>query len=143
MESAAGLAKELRNWTEVADFYRKASDLYMECSRPQPASDALAKAARYVCFSFSYVYYVCICHVDLCLCNKIVVHWRMPSRKMLFNYTLMRVRFLKRMAKNKWLLISTVRLLVSTSRLRSKIIFFLKKIKQLVCVDNHVFPECC
>ncbi|XP_021298238.1 gamma-soluble NSF attachment protein [Herrania umbratica] len=46
MESAAALAKELRNWTEVIDFYRKASELYMQCDRPQPASDALAKGAR-------------------------------------------------------------------------------------------------
>lgn len=48
MESAAALAKELGNWNEVADLYRKASELYIECSRPQPASDALAKAARAV-----------------------------------------------------------------------------------------------
>ncbi|MBA0569325.1 hypothetical protein Golob_006761, partial [Gossypium lobatum] len=47
MESAAALAKELRNWTEVIDFYRRASELYMQCDRPQPASDSLAKAARY------------------------------------------------------------------------------------------------
>lgn len=46
MESAAVLAKELRNWREVADFYRRASELYNECGRAQPASDALAKAAR-------------------------------------------------------------------------------------------------
>lgn len=46
MEAAAVLAKELSNWTEVADFYRKASELYTECGRPQPASDALAKGAR-------------------------------------------------------------------------------------------------
>lgn len=46
MESAAALAKELHNWREVADFYRKASELYNECGRSQPASDALAKAAR-------------------------------------------------------------------------------------------------
>jgi len=46
MESAAALAKELSNWREVADFYQKASELYMECGRPQPASDALAKGAR-------------------------------------------------------------------------------------------------
>ncbi|KAL5100776.1 hypothetical protein RYX36_005103 [Vicia faba] len=46
MESAAALAKELNNWREVGDFYQKASQLYMECSRPQPASDALAKGAR-------------------------------------------------------------------------------------------------
>lgn len=46
MESAAALAKELSNWREVGDFYQKASQLYMECGRPQPASDALAKGAR-------------------------------------------------------------------------------------------------
>ncbi|XWS20734.1 hypothetical protein CRYUN_Cryun31cG0127900 [Craigia yunnanensis] len=46
MESAAALAKELRKWTEVIDFYRRASELYMQCDRPQPASDSLAKAAR-------------------------------------------------------------------------------------------------
>ncbi|XVF23069.1 hypothetical protein REPUB_Repub13aG0006200 [Reevesia pubescens] len=48
MESAAALAKELRNWTEVIDFYRRASELYMQCDRSQPASDSLAKAARAV-----------------------------------------------------------------------------------------------
>ncbi|CAM8927153.1 unnamed protein product [Rhodiola kirilowii] len=46
MEAAAALAKDLGNWREVADFYRRASELYMECSRPQPASDALGKGAR-------------------------------------------------------------------------------------------------
>ncbi|XP_061347102.1 gamma-soluble NSF attachment protein [Gastrolobium bilobum] len=46
MESAAALAKDLSQWREVGDFYRKASELYMECGRPQPASDALAKGAR-------------------------------------------------------------------------------------------------
>ncbi|XP_021888207.1 gamma-soluble NSF attachment protein isoform X2 [Carica papaya] len=46
MESAAALAKELGNWSEVADFYRRASELYIECGRSQPASDALAKGAR-------------------------------------------------------------------------------------------------
>uniref|UniRef100_A0A6N2KA05 Gamma-soluble NSF attachment protein n=1 Tax=Salix viminalis TaxID=40686 RepID=A0A6N2KA05_SALVM len=45
MESAAALAKELGYWNEVTDFYRRASELYMECGRPQPASDALAKGA--------------------------------------------------------------------------------------------------
>ncbi|GAA0156291.1 membrane traffic protein [Lithospermum erythrorhizon] len=45
MESAAALAKELRNWTEVADLYQRAAELYIECGRAQPASDALAKAA--------------------------------------------------------------------------------------------------
>lgn len=48
MESAAALAKELGSWSEVADLYRKASELYIECGRSQPASDALAKGAKYV-----------------------------------------------------------------------------------------------
>lgn len=47
MESAGALAKEVGNWNEVADFYRRASELYIECGRAQPASDALAKGARY------------------------------------------------------------------------------------------------
>ncbi|XP_010538652.1 PREDICTED: gamma-soluble NSF attachment protein [Tarenaya hassleriana] len=46
MESAGAIAKDLRNWNEVADFYRKASELYIECGRAQPASDAIGKAAR-------------------------------------------------------------------------------------------------
>ncbi|KAK7318708.1 hypothetical protein RJT34_03414 [Clitoria ternatea] len=46
MESAAAMSKELRNWREVCDFYRRASELYIECGRSQPASDALAKGAR-------------------------------------------------------------------------------------------------
>ncbi|XP_057971529.1 gamma-soluble NSF attachment protein [Malania oleifera] len=46
MESAASLAKELQNWGEVADFYRRASELYVMCGRSQPASDALGKGAR-------------------------------------------------------------------------------------------------
>lgn len=46
MESAAALAKELGRWNEVSDFYHRASELYHECGRPQPASDALAKGAR-------------------------------------------------------------------------------------------------
>ncbi|PQQ00167.1 gamma-soluble NSF attachment protein [Prunus yedoensis var. nudiflora] len=46
MESAAALAKELGKWNEVADFYRRASELYIVCGRSQPASDALAKGAR-------------------------------------------------------------------------------------------------
>ncbi|KAK8921223.1 Gamma-soluble NSF attachment protein [Platanthera zijinensis] len=45
MESAAALAKDLHRWNEVSDHYRKASELYMECRRSQPASDALAKGA--------------------------------------------------------------------------------------------------
>lgn len=48
MESAAALAKELGSWTEVSDLYRRASELYNECGRSQPASDALAKGARCV-----------------------------------------------------------------------------------------------
>ncbi|KAK7247334.1 hypothetical protein RIF29_42215 [Crotalaria pallida] len=46
MESAAAMSKELSNWIEVKDFYRRASELYIECGRSQPASDALAKGAR-------------------------------------------------------------------------------------------------
>ncbi|CAM0902846.1 unnamed protein product [Alopecurus aequalis] len=45
MESAGALAKELGLWNEVSDFYRRASEFYRECGRPQPASDALAKGA--------------------------------------------------------------------------------------------------
>ncbi|KAG6392133.1 hypothetical protein SASPL_146343 [Salvia splendens] len=46
METAGALAKDVGNWNEVSDFYRRASELYMECGRAQPASDALAKGAR-------------------------------------------------------------------------------------------------
>ncbi|KAK9086114.1 hypothetical protein Sjap_026525 [Stephania japonica] len=46
MESAGAAAKELGSWIEVADFYRRASELYNECGRAQPASDALARGAR-------------------------------------------------------------------------------------------------
>ncbi|XWS10333.1 hypothetical protein CRYUN_Cryun39dG0067400 [Craigia yunnanensis] len=46
MEFAATLAKELCNWTKVIDFYKRASELYMQCDRPQPASDSLSKTAR-------------------------------------------------------------------------------------------------
>ncbi|KNA25586.1 hypothetical protein SOVF_005370 [Spinacia oleracea] len=46
MESAAAMAKEIGSWNEVADFYRRASELYIECGRSQPASDAVAKGAR-------------------------------------------------------------------------------------------------
>lgn len=56
MESAATMAKELGNWKEVADFYRRASELYNECGRAQPASDALGKGARYVADSFGCIY---------------------------------------------------------------------------------------
>lgn len=53
MESAAALAKDLNNWNEVADFYRRASELYVVCGRSQAASDALAKGARLAYSSFS------------------------------------------------------------------------------------------
>ncbi|KAH9315492.1 hypothetical protein KI387_024119, partial [Taxus chinensis] len=46
LESAGALAKELENWNEVADYYRRACELYTECGKPQPASDALARGAR-------------------------------------------------------------------------------------------------
>lgn len=47
MESAAALAKELGKWNEVSDFYKRASELYLECGRSQPASDALGRGARW------------------------------------------------------------------------------------------------
>lgn len=46
IESAAAMSKELRNWTDVKDLYQRASELYIECERSQPAADALAKGAR-------------------------------------------------------------------------------------------------
>ncbi|KAL2938249.1 Gamma-soluble NSF attachment protein [Bienertia sinuspersici] len=46
MESAAAMAKEQGTWNEVSDFYKRASELYIECGRSQPASDALGKGAR-------------------------------------------------------------------------------------------------
>jgi tetratricopeptide (TPR) repeat protein len=46
LESAGALAKELENWNEVVDFYKRACELYTECGKPQPASDALAREAR-------------------------------------------------------------------------------------------------
>ncbi|KAG9439628.1 hypothetical protein H6P81_019793 [Aristolochia fimbriata] len=45
-ESAAALAKELRQRKDVSDLYRKSSELYLECGRSKPASDALENAAR-------------------------------------------------------------------------------------------------
>eukprot|EP00252_Welwitschia_mirabilis_P000215 TRINITY_DN101_c0_g1_i2.p1 TRINITY_DN101_c0_g1~~TRINITY_DN101_c0_g1_i2.p1 ORF type:complete len:301 (+),score=87.48 TRINITY_DN101_c0_g1_i2:266-1168(+) len=45
-ESAASLAKEVENWNEVIDLYKRASELYTECGQPQAASDALARGAR-------------------------------------------------------------------------------------------------
>ncbi|KAG6393882.1 hypothetical protein SASPL_144456 [Salvia splendens] len=50
METAGALAKDVGNWNEVSDFYRRASELYIECGRVQPASDALAKWARFMKF---------------------------------------------------------------------------------------------
>ncbi|GLT53829.1 hypothetical protein SLA2020_270720 [Shorea laevis] len=69
MESAAGLAKELGNFIEVADFYRRASELYIVCGRPQPASDALAKGAGKHIF--------CPLHPVSCYVN--LFQWRHPS----------------------------------------------------------------
>ncbi|KAL0407810.1 UNVERIFIED_CONTAM: Gamma-soluble NSF attachment protein [Sesamum radiatum] len=45
MESAVALAKEVGNWNEVSDFYKQASELYIQCGRAQPVLDALAKGA--------------------------------------------------------------------------------------------------
>ncbi|PIA30229.1 hypothetical protein AQUCO_05700144v1 [Aquilegia coerulea] len=46
METCGNIAKELGNWGEVLDYYRRASELFNECGRVQPAADALAKGAR-------------------------------------------------------------------------------------------------
>lgn len=46
METCGNIAKELGIWGEVVDYYRRASELYNECGRSQPASDSLAKGAR-------------------------------------------------------------------------------------------------
>lgn len=46
LEAAGDLAKELSRWDEVMDFYRRACELYVECGKPQPAADALARGAR-------------------------------------------------------------------------------------------------
>ncbi|KAF6147317.1 hypothetical protein GIB67_009800 [Kingdonia uniflora] len=51
MDSCGTLAKELGSWSEVADYYRRASELYTECGRSQPGADSLARGARYaLCF---------------------------------------------------------------------------------------------
>ena len=46
MEAAAALAKELGSWDEVAELYKQASKLYIQCQKPQPGADALSKGAR-------------------------------------------------------------------------------------------------
>ncbi|KAL5716216.1 hypothetical protein ACHQM5_017938 [Ranunculus cassubicifolius] len=46
METCGNIAKELGNWHEVVDYYRRASELFTECGRSQPAADSLAKGAR-------------------------------------------------------------------------------------------------
>ncbi|GFQ06951.1 gamma-soluble nsf attachment protein [Phtheirospermum japonicum] len=46
MKSAGAIAKEVGNWNEMSDFYKCASELYVECGRSQPAPDALSKGAR-------------------------------------------------------------------------------------------------
>ncbi|KAL3677324.1 hypothetical protein R1sor_027272 [Riccia sorocarpa] len=46
LETAGGLAKELETWPEVADLYKRASELYMFCGKPQPAADALVRGAK-------------------------------------------------------------------------------------------------
>ncbi|EFJ08366.1 hypothetical protein SELMODRAFT_118760 [Selaginella moellendorffii] len=46
MESAGALAKELGLWNEVADFFRRASELYIESGKPQPAAEALSRGGR-------------------------------------------------------------------------------------------------
>eukprot|EP00246_Nothoceros_aenigmaticus_P006336 TRINITY_DN1916_c0_g2_i1.p1 TRINITY_DN1916_c0_g2~~TRINITY_DN1916_c0_g2_i1.p1 ORF type:complete len:231 (-),score=49.85 TRINITY_DN1916_c0_g2_i1:276-917(-) len=39
------MAKELGAWAEVADLYRRASELYTNCGKPQPSADALRRGA--------------------------------------------------------------------------------------------------
>ncbi|KAF9620550.1 hypothetical protein IFM89_013215 [Coptis chinensis] len=46
METCGNISKELGKWGHVLDYYRRASELYNECGRSQPASDSLAKGAR-------------------------------------------------------------------------------------------------
>lgn len=46
LETAGGLAKELEAWPEVADLYKRASEMYMFCGKPQPAADALVRGAK-------------------------------------------------------------------------------------------------
>lgn len=66
MESAAALAKELGKWSEVREFYRMASELYTICGRSQPASDALAKGARYIYYSLNFeVYCIIVIKINL------------------------------------------------------------------------------
>lgn len=48
LESAGGLARELGNFDEVIDLYKRASELYVQCGKVQPAADALDKGARAV-----------------------------------------------------------------------------------------------
>eukprot|EP00897_Mesotaenium_endlicherianum_P001016 jgi/Mesen1/10915/ME000095S10253 len=46
METAGSLSHELKQWRQVADFYRRASTLYLENNRLQPAAEALARGAK-------------------------------------------------------------------------------------------------
>eukprot|EP00243_Klebsormidium_subtile_P000372 TRINITY_DN10603_c0_g3_i1.p1 TRINITY_DN10603_c0_g3~~TRINITY_DN10603_c0_g3_i1.p1 ORF type:complete len:306 (+),score=76.39 TRINITY_DN10603_c0_g3_i1:232-1149(+) len=46
LESAASLAKELKQWDEVLDTYKRAAELYNEVGRPQVAAEAYGKAAK-------------------------------------------------------------------------------------------------
>ncbi len=48
LESAGGLARELGNFDEVIDLYKRASELYVQCGKVQPAADALARGARFM-----------------------------------------------------------------------------------------------
>lgn len=50
LETAGQLAKELEDWNEVKDLYKRASELYMYCGKPQAAADALVRGARCVSF---------------------------------------------------------------------------------------------
>ncbi|GER40970.1 gamma-soluble nsf attachment protein, partial [Striga asiatica] len=46
MEFARDMAKEVPEWNEVVECYKRAAELYVETRRSQLASDTLAKGAR-------------------------------------------------------------------------------------------------
>lgn len=46
LESAAAAAKDLRRWSEVAAYERRAAELLVGCGRPQAAAEVLARGAK-------------------------------------------------------------------------------------------------
>lgn len=47
MESAGALAKETGFVDQAIEFYRRASELFLQCGKVQPSGDALVRGARY------------------------------------------------------------------------------------------------